>query len=1710
MRFIALGDIRAEGDDGRGPVALGGPRQRTLLAYLLTRPNQQVTAASVVEVLWDGEAEPANPERAVQTYVSRLRGVLDNDRIRSGPGGYSLTVHDGEFDVDRYLVTVEQARAAARSGDPARAAALYTTVDDLWNGQPWAELADRFWALESVKRLTSLRATAGEEHAECLLEMGDASGALERVQLLLAGDPLENGLRRVEMTALYRLGRAVEATRAFQHHRTTMLERTGLEPPAELSDLEARIVRQDPSLDGSGPTIRGFELIERLDESELGVVWRARQPSLEREVRLTVVDPAVADDPEFIRYFDAQVRQFSRVDHPSVGSLLDAWRDYRGAFIVSPLPLTVADSPPTGGWSVAAVRNLLADLGSAAAELHRHGLSVGRIGLGDIGLDDSGRAMLLGFTPDGGAASVDEDLRTLAAIGLDLLDRSPDVDSQLVTLLDRLVSGQPESDGEHPDLDWFVARMRPIESSAVDVGRNTGIRDTGIRNPYKGLMPFDLGDAEDFFGRKDVVADLVGRLSTGRFVTVVGSSGSGKSSVVRAGVLPALMANAELGGQPWFGVTMTPGSDPFGALEAALLRIAVNPPPTLLDQLTADVRGIVRAVDRTLPDDRSDLLLLVDQFEELWTVSPPEERERFLSALTEAIRDSQSRVRIVATLRADFYDRPLADPDFGSLLAEHAVALPALTAADLEEVIVGPARRVGLEIEPSVVAEFVRAGTSDAASLPLIQFTLTELVDNRRADIIGSEDLARLGGIEGSIGRRAEATYQEVEDGAKDQVRFVFGRLVSLNPTGTTRRRAAQSELATPEAQRAVDAFVAARLLTYDRDHETREPTVEVAHEALLTAWPRLTEWIEADADDLRVVGRLVSSAERWQDSEGEEGELLRGAPLAAAVELAERDPQRLSDTEHRFVAASAGRLEADQNRERRRSRRLRQALASVAVLLAAALIAGSVAVGQRNSARQAAFDAESFRLLQPADNLADSDPSVALLLAAEAYRRSPSPETLGVIQRVALKTGPFLGHRLPGVDVRAVRWLDGNRIVALSDEAVVMFSASSGEILDQIPYDFPLDDPLVEVRFYEPKVAVDEAGTQVAVTAAGGTVALFEATADRLAAVGSVAIGTPVRSLAFAPDGAMLYVGDANGSAHEIDPTEQRVTASWEVFKGPDWMLPDGYSTGDINSDFAKWLNQNGVAGVSVTDDLVAAVGGSRIAIWDRATRSLRWSDYAVDPATSGPEGEPVLVLPRWIGGDEEQPEVVHLMGPVDLVGSVNVVSGSQDWKRAEGLTRTSMSVLGLETEFANGFAVSIADDGALRTVDPISGDLSGEVVPILTGRPAGLGLAPDGRKAAVATTTGVGVIALDGSGLLNSAFPVTVEPDELTVAPGGLVAGTTSFSSEGVTVFDRTDAGYEHRELDPGRNPALIELSGQQAGDPQLGMEWRLGEDSVVSIRVIDAQTLEPISNWLDDAATVTVDHDNGLQYVRHEIENLRRPYGEHLFRIYEWPNGPEVAEPIEVPTGEVGAYPRIVLDGGRLLVGTHLLVADAVWAYDMEKRELVDPPFAVEGGVEAIRYGPNRSSIFITRRDGVIEERNATSYELIRQMAGQERPTGGADSLPVPVDPERDLWMTIFAGHPRLLDPNTGVQIGATFPHDDRAILIGTSDGHDGAPMQLVTAVDGTARVWNLATETWFDLACAAAGRNLTEEEWELLGPRDSDYQVTCAQWPSGAGS
>jgi WD40 repeat protein len=539
----------------------------------------------------------------------------------------------------------------------------------------------------------------------------------------------------------------------------------------------------------------------------------------------------------------------------------------------------------------------------------------------------------------------------------------PDLPPAVAEVIQRATAKDPAQ--RFPDAMTLADAFRQaLATDAVMVSPLVGVPLPEPTNPYKGLRPFLEADAADFFGREALTDELLGHLAetedAARFLAVVGPSGSGKSSIVRAGLVPALRRGALPGSEDWFVVQMLPGAHPLEELEAALLRVAVNPPETLLKQMRADERGLIRAVKRCLPEDSGELLLVIDQFEELFTLVEEErDRTHFLDSLQAAVTDPRSPVRLVVTLRADFYDRPLGYAGFGELTRQSTAVVLPLSPAELERAIVGPAERVGVSLEPGLVAEIVADVTEQPGGLPLLQYALTELFEGREDRTLLSEAYHAIGGVLGALGRRAEELYQGLDIKGQEAARQLFLRLITLGEgIEDTRRRVLRAELegltaderrSTAEGngredtvvsgqrsavvQHVIELYGRYRLLTFDRDPVTRGPTVEVAHEALLREWRRLREWLDKDREFLLWHQRLRAALHQWEASERDAGALLRGAPLAEADNWLHQRLSDLTATERAFIQAGldlrereAAEREAQRHRELEAARKLAQA----------------------------------------------------------------------------------------------------------------------------------------------------------------------------------------------------------------------------------------------------------------------------------------------------------------------------------------------------------------------------------------------------------------------------------------------------------------------------------------------------------------------------------------------------------------------------------------------------------------------------------------------------------------------------------------------------------------------------------------------------------------------------------------------------------------
>ncbi|MBI3242691.1 MAG: protein kinase [Chloroflexi bacterium] len=744
--------------------------------------------------------------------------------------------------------------------------------------------------------------------------------------------------------------------------------------------------------------------------------------------------------------------------------------------------------------------------------------------------------------------------------------------------------------------------------------------ETELVNPYKGLRAFNEADSEDFFGRESLIQQLLARLGEGgdlsRFLAVVGPSGSGKSSVVKAGLLPILRRGGLPGSENWFIVDFMPGPHPFEELEAALLRVAVNPPPSLLAQLRDGNRGLLRAVNRILPADESvELVLVLDQFEEVFTlITDEKERALLLTNLVTAVLDERSRMRLVITLRADFTDRPLRYVDFGELVQRRSEFVMALTPDELERAILGPAKRVGLRLEAGLTSAMIREVGDQPGALPLLQYALTELFEKREGRALTKKAYADLGGVTGALGKRTEAVYAGLNEAEQSIARQLFLRLVTVGEgVEDTRRRVLKAELEQLQSSNfklpignVLDSFGAHRLLSFDRDPITRGPTVEVAHEALLREWPRLREWLNESRADVRLQRQLAAAATEWQAANRDSSFLLTGAKLEQFEGWAANTSIALTHDERAFLDASIAErgqreaVEGERQRreleaarklaetERRAAQRLRQravfltvALIVAGVLAVAAVVFGQQATQNAQRAEQQARLASSREWAAAAVSNVGVDPDRSILLALQAVSvtysvdKTWTGEAEEALHRAVSAAQPHLALRGHSSGVSDVAFSpDGTRLATASlDGTAKIWDATTGQELFTLPQGGHAGasgghgDHGGEAagapggELYSVAFNPAERGTRLATAGQDGTVTVWDistAPGEALLTLGEAAQAPPISAIAFSPDGTRLAAASTDGTVRVWDLATERVllTLSIQLAQPPDYTI--------------------------------------------------------------------------------------------------------------------------------------------------------------------------------------------------------------------------------------------------------------------------------------------------------------------------------------------------------------------------------------------------------------------------------------------------------------------------------------------------------------------------------------------------------------------------
>jgi WD40 repeat protein len=506
-------------------------------------------------------------------------------------------------------------------------------------------------------------------------------------------------------------------------------------------------------------------------------------------------------------------------------------------------------------------------------------------------------------------------------------------------------------------------------------------------SPYVGLAAFQAEDADRYFGREKLVDDLVGKLGERRFVAVFGASGAGKSSLLRAGLLPRWPT--ERGARRI--VLFTPGSRPLEECAIALSWLDGGAPGARHSELRDDPRGLHRIVRQLLGGQSGDaeLVLVVDQFEEVFTLCrDPDERQRFIRALLAAAGAQNSRCRVVLGIRADFYAHCTDFADLVAALHDGQVIVGPMTSEELRRAITQPAVRSGYTVETALLTELVAQVNGQAGMLPLLSHALLETWRRRRGNTLTLSGFQAAGGIEGALAQTAESAYGQLPSARQKVVKDLMLRLTALGDgTEDTKRRVTRDELdlTDPDLAAVLDCLAQARLVTLDLG------SVEIAHEALIRCWPRLHGWLSEDREGLRVHRQLTGAAEQWEALDRDVEALYRGTRLAVARSFAASADRELSPKETRFLQASLTASAAEQAAARRRSRRLHQLVALLSVLLVLAAAATGYAIdAQRTAAHQRNVALSQIAAVR-ATTLRRTDAALAAQLSLAAYQLAPT-----------------------------------------------------------------------------------------------------------------------------------------------------------------------------------------------------------------------------------------------------------------------------------------------------------------------------------------------------------------------------------------------------------------------------------------------------------------------------------------------------------------------------------------------------------------------------------------------------------------------------------------------------------------------------------------------------------------------------------------------
>ncbi|MGQ0774633.1 MAG: nSTAND1 domain-containing NTPase [Pseudonocardiales bacterium] len=1284
----------------------------------------------------------------------------------------------------------------------------------------------------------------------------------------------------------------------------------------------------------------------------------------------------------------------------------------------------------------------------------------------------------------------------------------------------RLLPLRAEPDADHPLLadvphidlarDPAVACIALVSAlRRVDAAGGAGWPDD--RSPFPGLRPFESDQHRVFFGRADEIkalTELVRSAVEGTALVVVGPSGCGKSSLVRAGLLPVMAAEPGWRTLP----PILPGADPVGALArelaAAARRIGLDWTVEQVER-RLDGGGLTALADELLladPDGpQRRLLVVVDQFEELLTQSPPSQRARFAELLCPASTGPKCPTRVVATLRPEFVDQVLADPEL-AVLPTRFYPLRPLGREALRLVIEGPARLVGIKVSADLVARLVE-DTDSGEALPLLAFTLAQLAEGvHRGGRLSIARYEQLGGVSGALARQADiALVEAVGAGGRDREEVIAGllRLVTVDEQGApTRWRVRRDELPAPVVTE-WDAFVGRRLLSTDTDNGA--VVIGVAHEAFLSAWPPLAQAITANVTALRARRAVEHAATEW-DGNGRLPTLLwSGGELAAAVTdtgaricagspspPVRRGPARWLPRRHQVLVTNRVEL-STQARDflhagirRDRSRR-RRATTVLSVAIIVALVAVGFAFDERRNAERGERIATADRLVGDAEATRSTDLRAALLLGLAAHRLHPTAGTHSSLVNT-LAAGPYLGT-LTGhtSSVNSVAFApDGHTLATGSEDSTVIL--------------WDLNDPVASRRLGQPltghskpvnSVAFTPDGRTLAIGSEDSTVILWDVT-DRTQPrrLGSPLTGHTgaVTAMALAPDGRTLITGSADRTVIRWDLTDlaqpRQLGSPLTGHAGAVssvTLASDGHTlaTGDGDGAVILWdvtdraqPRQLGPLLNNVADRIVAVTfaPGGRVLATSTVGDTVLWD--LTDPAQPHPLG-PALPL--------AQP----LVSQASLVLSV---AFAPDGRTLATSTHTGATVLWDVTNPAQP--------------RPLGPPLTGH-----TSEVNAVAFAPDGRTLTTGSADGT-VILWDLADPVQPQLlgPPLVGHDDwvwsVAFAPDGRTLATGSIDRT-VILWDVTGPARPRR-LDPpltGHSNSVVEVAFNPDGRTlATGSE----DGTVILWDVTDPaqpRRLEPpLTDHTGRVNTVAFTHDG---------RSLATGGSDRTVILWDVTD-PAQPHPLGPPlTGHTGSVVSVVFspDGRSVVTGSVDATAIRWDVSDPTRPRQLRPPLTGHTGrVNSVAFSSDGRTVATSSDDNTVILWDVTDPAQHRRF-GPPLPSNTTGVTSVAFSPDGRtlaagsskgtviLWDVTDPAHPRRLPWSLASQtlavLSVAFSPDGRTLATGN--------------FDSTATLWDITSfnqllDHAVERACAITRGGLDRAEWDRYLPR-LPYQDSC---------